>query len=594
MSRPSNTRLISILFFSVLILLGFAVFLPQIKYGLAGDENRALLLLKSNFSTLSIQSITNLIPYGGSPLIMLTVSLMFGYAPVGYYVASLLLRALAAFSLYMFGRDVLKSKVAGFCSALLFMVSFAGVETSAPANMGTYLSLAFMNFGFIKFFNYLFSKNKSRQTLVIAFGWFTIAILFNSVRMHGLIILFIVVTAASALLRVSKFRISVMLIAAFVTLIIVIKNLGFIGSSGTSAEVARSLLSANFLSSIQNPVRAVLYTLVSFYQVIFVPSSSIIHSIITSTFSTFNLNEWQAFIVLTSPSIALAYYLVRVRKQPVLMSILPTGIWIALLLLMKDIFSRQLQSDGSFMLVGGAITMGIFRLVLLFAHRQPKRALVLLTLLAWPFCFVVIPHLMWPGLVNYTFSRYLSISTAGACLLTTYMAFQTTKVVPSKLRFLSKVAVAALFIGAFSTNMAMTNNHFHVDGERGLYFKYIQANYKIMDNEIGDRTNKARPVVILTADDSDFATLSVTEGGEERFSLIHNNTSETVRPFFVANLNDLIEIYCFDKYNLKTKLEDIYSFNITNKTMITDSDTTRLKVDKAIDNRRDCTNKFIK
>jgi hypothetical protein len=86
-----------------------------------------------------------------------------------------------------------------------------------------------------------------------------------------------------------------------------------------------------------------------------------------------------------------------------------------------------------------------------------------------------------------------------------------------------------------------------------------------MNKEIGNRVDKYRPIAFLDSDNADFSFLTITEGGEDRFSLLNNNISENIRPYYIAYFPQLVDVYCKREFFLKPELEDIFAFKIANK-----------------------------
>jgi len=96
-----------------------------------------------------------------------------------------------------------------------------------------------------------------------------------------------------------------------------------------------------------------------------------------------------------------------------------------------------------------------------------------------------------------------------------------------------------------------------------------------MNSEIGDRRNKNRPIVFIKDDETKFSYLAITEGGQERFSLLNDNLSENAQPFFVSSMEVLKDIYAGRAAPITTDIESFYGFEIKNKKVYSITDKIR-------------------
>ncbi len=606
--KISHLQLIfNIIFLAFLFSLGLVLFKDQFKYGLTSDDYRLLLTIKGNIVFLNTHTLSTFMqPVGGQALFLFIVNMFFGYEPQWYFISALVLRVIAAFSIYLLGKSLFRNKYIGLAASLLFMASYVGIQSEGPINSNTYLAIAFMNFGLINLFAYFKEKDKKvlDKTFLIGCGWLLLALAFNSIRMHGIVFLFVIIETASALLRKNKISFFFFQIILFLMTVFVEKNLGlFEGSFGSAPQFARALLDPNYLSKIPTPLKTVLYPLTSFYQMIFIPEFNPLSRIFALIFANLNLSNPKTFLLLLVPHLILTGVSIYREKGSRLALFLLSLSWFAFLLALGKIFPLSLLGEGTFMLLGGFITFAVFFVIILLAKTKRLDALILITLLAWPFSFTLIPHLVYPSAPHVTFSRYLTVPVAGICLLVSYLAitglgFVTAQFIhfaPKYHRLLefSKVSVLAIFFTiVFVNNFNLVKALYKSEGEAGNYRQYIDNAFEIMNKEIGDRSGKVRPVVYLVSDNSDFTYRAITEGGEERFSLLNNNLSENARPFFVTSYEDLVGIFCNKKYPLKTKINDIFAFKIVNKQVFVETKGIRESLLKDTQNYKKCPNKL--
>lgn len=192
--KPQNNHLTIRLFVGltvIVIITSFLLLNPIFKFALAGGEDwLTLYRYLTRFSNLS--SHFNLINYTGNydagNILMGIIYRLFGFGPLPYYIASFVLRIFVSITLFIAVFGWTKNRLSAFLSALLFSISFAGIETTNYAfNMTTYASLGVFNI-----FMFLYERevnNKiSLKTVVVG------AILFLSFylaphRVHGLILL---------------------------------------------------------------------------------------------------------------------------------------------------------------------------------------------------------------------------------------------------------------------------------------------------------------------------------------------------------------------------------------------------------------------
>jgi len=105
---------------------------------------------------------------------MWSISKIFGYNGTIYYIFSLSLRMLAAFSLYPLVIYFTKNRFAAFVSTLLFATTYIGLEaTNWVFNMNVYLAIALMNFSI--YFLLISRINKNKKKILVSLLFFYLA-----------------------------------------------------------------------------------------------------------------------------------------------------------------------------------------------------------------------------------------------------------------------------------------------------------------------------------------------------------------------------------------------------------------------------------
>lgn len=161
------------------------------SFGLTGDDWLTLYRYILDFPTFSSHfSISSYINdhsnYNFADLIMGIIYRQFSFNPFPYYLISMIIRIITSISFYFAVSKATKSKLAGYISAFLFSVMFAGIETTNWVfNMNTYISIIFLNL-----FIYLFTKDDNFafifKNLILGII-LVLSFIITPNRMHGLI-----------------------------------------------------------------------------------------------------------------------------------------------------------------------------------------------------------------------------------------------------------------------------------------------------------------------------------------------------------------------------------------------------------------------
>lgn len=185
------------LLFLIIFLIGLIIFFPTLKLSLYGDD----WLVFSIYSYLfpqgyapNIWDFLNqlLTRYGLQVTLMGLFRSIYDYQATYYYMTSMILRIIAAFSLYPLTFYLTRSKLAAFFAMLFFSVTTIGLETTEYlAHIPSYISLTFFNL-----FLYYFLRSreeKELKKLLYSGLFFYLAFVTAPVRMTGLLLFILLI-----------------------------------------------------------------------------------------------------------------------------------------------------------------------------------------------------------------------------------------------------------------------------------------------------------------------------------------------------------------------------------------------------------------
>lgn len=190
MKTKSTNKIILFWLVIVIPVAGAIIFRKSFSLGLYGDDWQHLYILWREFfvfhhkSFFDIRSYLN--PYWPEYLYLGIINHFWGYYPPAYFIASFLMRTFANIALYFFAYELTKSKLAGFLTTLIFLVSAAGLQTTDWVfNMNTYAGLALLAIA-----STLYLKIRKLRTFkswyYLSFtAIFTLALAIVPTRMHG-------------------------------------------------------------------------------------------------------------------------------------------------------------------------------------------------------------------------------------------------------------------------------------------------------------------------------------------------------------------------------------------------------------------------
>lgn len=190
---------------ALLFLVGLVIFREIFQYGLCCDDLRNLFFVKS-FEALGGSTKIFFEQHGGNNFFMLIMNSLFGLQSYYYFFIAFVLRIVAAYSLYLLGKSLFNNRLVGFIAALLFTVSFSGIQaTEQTTNANSYIGLIFLNIGLI-FLHKYFLKYKRISELLLAYIFFVLAIMIATLRFNSLPLFYISIELLLFFCRYSSFK----------------------------------------------------------------------------------------------------------------------------------------------------------------------------------------------------------------------------------------------------------------------------------------------------------------------------------------------------------------------------------------------------
>ncbi len=179
--------------FIVLILVGLIVHYPSFKLSLYGDDWLTIYLYfthddpAARFGPLP-GILTFLTPYGPSILLIGTLFKIFHTNYIFYYITALILRVIAAFSLYLACQKITNAKFVSFLISVLFLVGSTGLQTTDWVfYMSIYLATGLFLLGI--FYKVKFFQERQKKNLYMSLFFELASIIVASVRLYPVIFL---------------------------------------------------------------------------------------------------------------------------------------------------------------------------------------------------------------------------------------------------------------------------------------------------------------------------------------------------------------------------------------------------------------------
>ncbi len=570
MSTLSSLRtpsiITSLLVILVLSFVGFIVFRGFFHLGICCDE--ITLIVTANDNTANPQALYTLFtgPYGSQYLLMYLMYVLFKFNFSYYYITSIVLRLLAAFSLYFLTFKISKNRIVGFLAALWLMVSYAGLETTEGVNNSTtYLSLVFLNIGFMFLYRYYQTAIKTMytKTFMLSLVCFFAAFIIGPIRMHGLLFLYLLIEGVFFFAKKSSLKSVVIRIFLFLGMVYVVSQIGFFRAEGTARFITGSPL-IGVLHLLVGLQKSVAFMMINFYQIIFPPQVLTFINPFTIVLSQILIDTYSlhiVYILLLEFFITVAFILKNRRRR---YSIIYSAIFVIealFLFLLQNQLAQKVFSANQIM----DVVLGMFMLLLslratiAILKRNQTQGFILLCLLFSPFAFFLTYYAIDANTYIEVTSRYMFISAEGIYFFYIYLIYLLIMPLKNKVRYPEYFLVS--FILVLIPNIYDTKQFIAIrEGFRSN--NRMQAAFQTMDHEIQKDKGTNTPLVLLTTDsvseNGDFMYWSIVYGGNARFVLQGNKNQS---PTFISSLSELKKHLTTDHVDK----EDVFSFVIKHK-----------------------------
>lgn len=174
----------------VLITLSLYALFPSFGLGLYGDDWLVLwryFHTSSPLQSIFLNNITHFfLRYGSFEAIMGLLVQIVGYQSIYFYITAYILRLIASLSFYPLVVYLTSNKLSAAFAVIFFSVATSGIDaTNWVFNMPIYIAISFLNLFFL--FYVKSEMENSIRFFLISLIFFTLAVIFASVRMTGLI-----------------------------------------------------------------------------------------------------------------------------------------------------------------------------------------------------------------------------------------------------------------------------------------------------------------------------------------------------------------------------------------------------------------------
>lgn len=550
-------------------------------------------------------------PYGGQVLGIKIMYELFGLESKNYFLTLYILRLLSTFSVYQLGYTLSRNKLVGFFTAALYLLGYAGVGTAEYAHLANiFISASILNFGVVMLINFYRGRSKKydlKSMIYFSIICFilSISIIIATVRVNGIIILFLISEMAMLLFKTSTFKAAIWRILIFYLFIYLLRLLGsFGGNSPYHLSMISHGVSITF-GSFQSTIKSIYYFVSIYFDILSPPLlDQIILNMLTKIHFIESINNNLIFLVFFVSLVIFAVFLFKKTKKYLFFFF--TTIWFFYLLgfkyLFGDIYAKSPELS-SFIatthypfhavnaLFGGLfIFLAAMHSILLLITKRRGIASKMQFALAWTFCFMISTFffsprtfafetfLYYPIQFQESYVHYYFIPSVGVYL---YLVFFLVQVFPS-FSIIKNLARKILFFEMLPlqyiiTVLLITANLIGVktfiDGR--LYFrsaKVLEATSNTINAEIRYHYSiLKRPIVFVTVNDQDdnIYPYIVTEWGFSQFRYPLLNSKYVLVPYFAGNsFEDLKKIIGDDKFandhGLKkpVTIDDIYGFKI--------------------------------
>jgi len=570
--RISSQNISHLLLLISIFAIGLLVFRTFFQFSLWGDDWMLMFYtLEHKFAGDPLGIFFS--AYGGQAIFMELINKTFGFEPRYYFYASFFLRFVASLSIYFLILKLSKKKIIAFLGAFLFIISFAGIEsTNWVHNSVNYLSLAIMNFGFTLIFQEIGSQTFITRKIVAAYILFSAAITLAVVRMHGLLILYPILEILLLFSKSTKIKYALLRSLIVISVFFLLGKLGLFGNVGilASARVNAGLFDFIHQSS-ENIYKVVLFPFGSFFNSLF-PLYVFEKNYLAKTVLFDICFGFPELIFWTIPIIIINFLCYKKVKKGFWIFFVIWFFWLGFLFFIQKGFPQGLGLQGGEVLLGGAVFALFVDLIALAFYTKKTEIWTILTfLLLWPFSFLVAPHVLYTSHTTIeSYSRYMTLPSAGSQMLIVFSLFSTFTI--AKKKFLVVVLIVLILLIKVFSNIRGDTYFFESSPYRlNTYVSAVWQSLNIASSDISD-TGRIR-IFVFGYDNKDKYQGVIGFGGWYRYALEHkiNNRKHLVVFLGVHELGQVIEVFKDPSYGVRVwgpaikdnlKLEDVYGFEL--------------------------------
>lgn len=540
--RPNTSAAIIIAIF------GIIVHIPFLFFGLTSDHLLAIYEWRGRFLVPSLTSFQAFInPYGASAILTRTIDVIWGDNSFVFFFIAIIFKIIAAYTLYLLSKQITKSNPLSIFAGIAAVVAFSGIQGVAPGGT-VHISLAIFNIGLLISLQNT-EKKTSKEILSLLLHVISFAI--TPTRMYPIFLIVLLIDTSKMLLKQGSLKLILIKLFLFAISYQILKSIGLIDSYGTAAGVASTLTNVDYYKEVTKFISIGIFSLASVAQIL-VPDQ-ILNSLTKLLFGFSGTSHFAITLILQAVSIV--GFIILVYKTKIAKWSLILGV--TALTIVNSSFATSLvfvpTNHKLNVFIGVVILCGV--LALSAKNWVNEKYHYLVFFLISPITFLAAPYLLYQFGEQETLSRYFSAASLyGPLIIAIFFTLVKTK----------RSMAYAFFAIIIALNSLSSLKYQHDAGLDGTYQFYLDRVFGKMNEEIGPRRGKPRPLVFVRGDNGNFLSTTVTNLGDVRFSLYHKNLAENQRPIFVTDKNKLKEKFQ-EMEPLSKNQEFVYGFEIKNK-----------------------------
>jgi hypothetical protein len=583
--------------FTILLVLGFITLKSSLTVALAGDDWLILYTIWSQFDVFHSHSFLSpssyLCTYCPPNAYMSVIKYFFGYDPFYYYLASLLFKVFAGFSIYFAVKKFTQNYLIATLASIFFVVSYIGIQsTDWVFNLYHYAGIIFGSFFLIWYWKA--KETSSIKNILIATILFASSLIASPPRMHGLFPLVIIAEIGWFIIEGKKYNFKNAALRIFLLLVtykIVFSGAGYgsteynLGQVKAGLKLAQDMLSKGQNAFLFNPITTVgnyvipntLLTLIPFEKLAFANREAF-------SFTTYLLPIGLFFTILGTGFL----WLQKLHIKALAAFILASLSWISIIRAIWKInmitYSRE---NIAFMEIGGLSIIFTLFLFWQLKRLQPKLAHTLVVAMAWMITFTLFPWIIAPYTIMSSEMRYSIQQSIG---LSMWMAILFYLLI-TNLTLLRIKAKTFLMGGVIAGIILFTTMHIIFAKD---YIKILnihrsasldQQIWNTIFTEVPTLDKDAPSVFYLVYDDYLTAEWDLRFGFSSRAAMHYNITNQNNNPFMTLDYPAILSI-ATDGKALKAEgrpqipipLSHIYAFKLKNGHLTNITDEMRQKI----------------